>query len=109
MRTSTFLGFRFDRLTMDEALLLISTPLDQQRFRYMVTPNVDHVVRVDGSHDPEVIAAYRHADISLCDSQVLRLIAWPFGIKLSTIPGSDLVLKLVPGANSCGRSFSSGG
>ena len=96
MQSSEFLGLRFDRLTIEEALTTVSDPRADEQFRYVVTPNVDHVIRLETTNDPEIHAAYAQADLSLCDSQVLRLLAAPFGIRLSAVPGSDLVLRLIP-------------
>ncbi len=46
-----------------------------QSFRYLVTPNVDHMVRI--TEDPEVARLYREAWLCINDSRVLALLARP--------------------------------
>lgn len=91
-----FLGVRFDCVGMDEALAFVGSASAATRMRYVVTPNVDHLVRLHYAGDPEVRAAYDEADLCLCDSRVIRGLAWIEGIRLKTVPGSDLVEALIP-------------
>lgn len=62
-------------------------------FGYVVTPNVDHVVRNwrDGGVVTEACA---DADLSLCDSRILALVARLAGVELPVVPGSDLTAVL---------------
>ena len=62
------------------------------RYAYVVTPNVDHVVRLN--REPELKALYDEADFCLCDSRVLRLLARLSGIRLPLVAGSDLTQLL---------------
>ena len=57
-------------------------------FGYIVTPNVDHVVRNwrDGG---QLIEIYDDADLSLCDSRIVGLIGKLCGVKLPVVTGSD--------------------
>lgn len=58
-------------------------------FRYLVTPNVDHIIRL--SQEPSLYGPlYNRAWISVCDSKILELLAKFSGINLLTLPGSDL-------------------
>ena len=62
-------------------------------FAYVVTPNVDHVVRLERA-GPELRRIYSQAHLCLCDSQILRGIAKPLGVRLTLVRGSDLVAAL---------------
>ena len=88
-----FLGLPFDRLDLNEALnTLLAVPAGQG-FRYLVTPNVDHMVRIA---DEEGIARlYREAWLCINDSRVLALLARSCGTDLPPVPGSDLVAALL--------------
>ncbi len=62
-------------------------------FGYVVTPNVDHVVRLETA-GPGLRRIYDQAALCLCDSQILRGIAKLLGIRLTLVPGSDLAAAL---------------
>lgn len=67
------------------------------RFRYVVTPNVDHVnvLREDSLRGQQLRDGYASADFVVCDSRVLELLARLRSIRLFTYPGADLVKNLV--------------
>jgi N-acetylglucosaminyldiphosphoundecaprenol N-acetyl-beta-D-mannosaminyltransferase len=76
------LNIRVDNLSMNEVLSRI-------RHGFIVTPNVDHLIRLQ--QDEEFFEAYESADYRLCDSQVLLKSARFLGISLKEkISGSDL-------------------
>lgn len=85
-----FLGFEFAPHTAAEAARLMA---DRARrfgpFAYVVTPNVDHLVRLD--RDPSLHRFYADAWLTLCDSRVLRLFAEASYIDLPAAPGADVV------------------
>ena len=60
----------------------------------LVTPNVDHIVRI--AQDPSIKILYQGADICLNDSRVLSLLV-PLILKtdLPSLTGSDLTLALL--------------
>jgi exopolysaccharide biosynthesis WecB/TagA/CpsF family protein len=64
-------------------------------YGYVVTPNVDHVVRLD---DPaqagELKPLYDDANYSLCDSRIIAHLARARGLSLPVVPGSDLTPAL---------------
>lgn len=61
-------------------------------YGYVVTPNVDHVIKLmDGRVDEQV---YRGADLMICDSRILAHLARLRGKRLSVLPGSDLTAAL---------------
>lgn len=64
-------------------------------FDYVVTPNVDHVIRY--WDEPEFRAAYAHAGFVLLDSRLMaRIVRLTRGMSLPVCPGSDLVAALLP-------------
>jgi N-acetylglucosaminyldiphosphoundecaprenol N-acetyl-beta-D-mannosaminyltransferase len=88
-----FLGLSFDRLDLDETVRLLSARPPDSPFAYLVTPNVDHMVRLFDPADPQhdrLWAAYREAEWCLCDSRILACLAAARGVRLSVVPGSDL-------------------
>jgi len=91
-----FLDVDFDAVTMDGALDRLAAFALKNGFHYVVTPNVDHIVRLS-SADTQARAlreAYRHASLCLCDSRVLSRLARFCGIRLPVVPGSDLTAEL---------------
>ncbi|GAA3707696.1 WecB/TagA/CpsF family glycosyltransferase [Sphingomonas cynarae] len=91
--TRAFLGLDYDLLPIDDVLAQLGARPADAPFVYLVTPNVDHVVRLhdDTSDDRETIwAAYRAARWCTCDSRILAALARPRGIDLPIAPGSDL-------------------
>lgn len=96
-RQTAFAGVTFDDLTVDEVLSWLVKRRRADRFAYVVTPNADHVVRLDEHRGwAEMQAAYRDADLCLCDSRVMQLIARLLGVRLTVTSGSDLVAQFLP-------------
>lgn len=91
-----YLGVDFD--PRDTAVLLAEIadrPADAP-FAYIVTPNVDHVIRLHGAQrDDRLAAAYDKAAMRLCDSRVLARIGRLDGVRLPVTPGSDLTACLL--------------
>jgi N-acetylglucosaminyldiphosphoundecaprenol N-acetyl-beta-D-mannosaminyltransferase len=88
-----FLGCRFDSGSIEDAVceILAKTP---EKFKYVVTPNVHHIVRL--FEDPATIEPlYERAWHIFCDSRVLSYLAWFSGRSLSVITGSDLTARLI--------------
>ncbi len=87
-----FLGSRFDSGSIEEAVCDI---LAETRgcFKYVVTPNVHHMVRL--LEDPATMQPlYERAWRVFCDSRVLSRLAWFSGQGLPVITGSDLTARL---------------
>ena len=100
---TAFLDLAFDRLSLDEALDWAGMRPAAAPFAYVVTPNVDHLVRLaDEPADSPVRAVYREATLCLCDSRVLARVAKLCGVTLSVVPGSDLTARLLAGALATG-------
>lgn len=94
-----FLGERFAVLDLPGALEWVLRHARSPAFAYLATPNVDHVVRLHrppAGLDPAVLrSAYDDADLLLCDSRILALLARRSGLALPVVPGSDLTAALL--------------
>ncbi len=90
MRTdrSNFLSIDFDHLTFGDAIARMRAVMPGTPFGYVVTPNVDHIVRLH--QEPSLREAYRTASLCVCDSQILRLLARFSRVRLELVRGSDL-------------------
>ena len=88
-----FLGMTFDTLSVSEAArLVIERSHHGLPFAYVVTPNVDHRVRL--SREPGLHPLYSSAWMTLCDSRVIELMARFDGVGVRASPGADLVEHL---------------
>jgi exopolysaccharide biosynthesis WecB/TagA/CpsF family protein len=92
-RTVDFLDVSFapmDPATLERRVVEAASRTD--RFRYVVTPNVDHLVRLH--EDPSLSPLYERAWANVCDSRILELLAGWSGLRLPAAPGSDLAAAL---------------
>jgi len=90
-----FLGVGFDPLTMREVLDRMAAVTSESPYGYVVTPNVDHVVRLDTAPDREqLLPLYEGAEISVCDSRVIQKLASLNGLHLPLVAGSDLTVRM---------------
>lgn len=87
-----FVGAFFDHIGLADVLASIERGRNSPGFRYVVTPNVDHVVRL--ARQPEYARFYEKAWLSLCDSMPIKLAARLKGLDLPRVTGSDLTLQL---------------
>lgn len=92
----TFLDVAFDVFPADVLISRIAATRPEDRFRYLVTPNVDHMVRLHkiGEQIPGLKDAYRNADFCICDSKIVGMLANWRGVRLPIVPGSDLTAAL---------------
>jgi N-acetylglucosaminyldiphosphoundecaprenol N-acetyl-beta-D-mannosaminyltransferase len=90
-----FVGLWFDNYTEKQAIENIRLNMKKPGFSYVVTPNVDHIVRFSRSTDPTLAEAYRTADMTLCDSRILNFLARRSGLNLRAVPGSDLTREML--------------
>ena len=88
-----FLGVDFDLMDAAAAEAWLAARDAASPFAYVVTPNVDHVVRLE-REPAEIRNAYAAADLCLCDSRILAALARRCGLWLPVVPGSDLVEAL---------------
>ena len=102
-----FLNLQFDDIDAPAMLAALRDRQPNAPLAYIVTPNVDHVVRLSRPDTPsDVREAYVAADWCLCDSRILARLASFHGLMLPVVPGSDLTAKLisdvlVPGDRLC--------
>lgn len=88
------LGLDFADLDATAAALLIAQQSADASFRYVVTPNADHLVRL--ARHPELEAAYAGAWLRLLDSRVVARAAWLLGLAVPRVaPGSDVTALLL--------------
>ncbi|MEA3537434.1 WecB/TagA/CpsF family glycosyltransferase [Rhizobium sp. CC-YZS058] len=85
---SDFLNAPFDPLAFEEVLERIRTIDETSPFKYIVTPNVDHVVRLN--RDSSLREYYSKAWLSLCDSAPISAFALLLWVDLPIVTGSDL-------------------
>lgn len=92
-RCYEFLGAEFHPLDPLQTLGRAKWVTADMPFRYIVTPNVDHIVRL--TKEPDVFKPlYASAWLSVCDSRILEVLAKKSGIPLKAVPGSDLTQQL---------------
>jgi N-acetylglucosaminyldiphosphoundecaprenol N-acetyl-beta-D-mannosaminyltransferase len=98
-----FLGYRFDTGSIDNAIDSILTETGGH-FKYMVTPNVQHMVRL--LEDPATLQPlYERAWRVFCDSRVLSRLARLSGLRLPVITGSDLTARIIARAEEQGLTI----
>lgn len=91
-----FLDVAFDQAALEQIVEEVALLAGAPGFSYVVTPNVDHMVRLHGAQSEHRLwQAYREASLRLCDSRILRLLAGLSGIRLSLATGSDLTERLL--------------
>lgn len=93
-------NIEIDRLTMGQAVEQLLLWVEKSEFscRYVVTPNVDHVVKLQ--KNDTFRAAYDAADMVVVDGKPVLLASRLLGKSLpETVPGSDLCPALFELAN----------
>jgi N-acetylglucosaminyldiphosphoundecaprenol N-acetyl-beta-D-mannosaminyltransferase len=92
---STVRGFDIDFYDGSNAELIDHIiDASEHAFSYIVTPNVNHVVRLE--EDADLRRAYTNASHRICDSQVLKGLMTLLRIPVpEVIPGSDLTGDLM--------------
>lgn len=91
--TARFLGFDFQQSDFAAVVEKIAARPADLPFAYVVTPNVDHVVRLERIRS-DLWPVYRHAWLTLCDSRILARLAEAEGLHLPVVPGSDLTAAI---------------
>jgi len=99
-----FLNTEVDNLTMEESLEAIENIIKKRKPSYIVTPNIDHIVKLE--KDEEFRGVYNDADLILTDGMPLiwisKLLGNPIKEKVS---GSDLFPKVCELAAKKGYSI----
>ncbi len=88
-----FLNATFDRVDFGQTTARIAERPAGSAFKFVVTPNVDHLVRLQ-TESNWVRQLYAQAWLTVCDSRILELIAFISGEKVDVTPGSDLTRHL---------------
>jgi exopolysaccharide biosynthesis WecB/TagA/CpsF family protein len=84
-----FIDLAFNASGMAAVIEAIQSRPANSAFAYIVTPNVDHLVRLHDTRS-DLWPAYRKAWMTLCDSRILARRARSNGFALPVLPGSDL-------------------
>ena len=99
-----FLNIEIDNLSMDESIDYIDKLIKRKKNSYVVTPNVDHIVKLE--NDREFLEVYNNADLVLTDGMPLvwisKFLKTPIKEKVS---GSDLFPKVCKLADEKGYSI----
>lgn len=99
-----FMNTEVDNLTMDEALSAIDELIRENKNAYVVTPNVDHIVKLE--RGGELVDVYKNADLILTDGKPLVWISKWYGKPIKEkISGSDLFPLLCKMAAEKGYSM----
>jgi N-acetylglucosaminyldiphosphoundecaprenol N-acetyl-beta-D-mannosaminyltransferase len=79
-------------LTVRQVLARLGEVTDETPYSYVVTPNVDHIVRLQESQESirQLRPLYEAAGLCLCDSKILHMLARLRGVSLPVVPGSEL-------------------
>ena len=89
-----FLGTNFMPLTLEQTQSLVAKRDPSEPFKYVVTPNVDHIVRL-WKETKTYKPLYDGAWLSVCDSRILEILSKLSRQQLSPVPGSDLTARLL--------------
>lgn len=96
-------GIVVHAISQVECVEYVLDELDAGRGGWVVTPNLDHLLRAE--REREFRELYTEATLRVVDGQVL---VWALGLQRTPVPervaGSDLISKLSEGATRCGRS-----
>ncbi|MGU9217517.1 WecB/TagA/CpsF family glycosyltransferase [Clostridium perfringens] len=104
MSRVAFLNTEVDNLTMDEAIDKAEELIIKKKPSYVVTPNVDHIVKLET--DKEFQDVYKNADLILTDGMPLIWISKMKGNPIKEkISGSDFFPKLCERAAKKGYSL----
>jgi exopolysaccharide biosynthesis WecB/TagA/CpsF family protein len=96
MRTVKLLDLTFDNLDMPSVMQTLLTRPAEQKFAYVVTPNIDHLARLQRVKSLRVI--YENAFLCLLDSRALRRLAGLLGLPTPDVaPGADITAQLLEG------------
>ena len=104
MSKVNILGVSIDNVDWDEALFRISEFIKGPKFSFVVTPNIDHIVKIQ--HDPEFGMIYKNASLVLADGMPIiwasRFLGTPLKERIS---GADLFPKLCAAAAKKGHKL----
>ncbi|MFK8252505.1 WecB/TagA/CpsF family glycosyltransferase [Ancylobacter terrae] len=88
-----FLGAPYDLRPVEEVLASLHPVRPGMAFRYIVTPNVDHITRL--ARQPELLPLYDGAWQCWCDSHIVRRLGFAVGLRLPHLNGTDVIERIV--------------
>jgi N-acetylglucosaminyldiphosphoundecaprenol N-acetyl-beta-D-mannosaminyltransferase len=92
-RTISFLGVDFSPMDPDTLYArCVEAAGRSDQFRYLITPNVDQIVRTTAQ--PHLAEINERAWVNVNDSRILELLGKASGITIPACPGSDLTARL---------------
>ncbi len=98
-----FMSVRLDDISFDEALDRVMEMAADSGHHYIVTANVDHMIKLE--KDAEFREVYAHSDLAVCDGTPLRWIGASFGCPIrERVTGADLFPAVCERAALEGRS-----
>lgn len=92
-KRTEFLGIEFDAIPMNDLLTMLKARSSEAEFRYVVTPNVDHMNRLHAT-PKDLVKLYESAWLCLCDSRILLMLGRLARCRLTLVPGSDLTARM---------------
>ena len=93
-QTVSFLGLTFRPMTTaDAASEIVRMAGAGNPFEYVVTPNVDHMIRLEA--EPDLRPLYDGAGLLVNDSRILETLARRDGLAFPASPGADIVAALL--------------
>ncbi len=95
MPTPVFLNQRLDNLNQTEVISRLFEMSRSGVYGYLVTPNTDHLLKLLQGRGSRVQSDYRDADLVVCDSRVIELMAHLVAKPIRAYPGSDIVKDLL--------------
>jgi exopolysaccharide biosynthesis WecB/TagA/CpsF family protein len=91
--TVNLLGLDYASLPVEQVTALIAARKPDAPFRYVVTPNADHLVRL--WRNPDLLPLYQSAWLRVLDSRVVARAALLCGLQAPAVcPGSDIMAAL---------------
>lgn len=95
MNSLFFLNQRLDNLDPTEVLGHIRSSVRSNSYAYIVTPNIDHLLKLVQNAQSATELDYRGADLAICDSRIVKFLAGIVGKRVTVYPGSDIVKDLL--------------
>jgi N-acetylglucosaminyldiphosphoundecaprenol N-acetyl-beta-D-mannosaminyltransferase len=90
-----FINQRFDNITPTNIPSYIISIIDSYSFKYIVTPNIDHLLKLVQDSNSRTQVDYYGADLAICDSRIVELLASFVDKRVSVCPGADIVNDLL--------------
>ncbi len=104
MSRMKFMNTEIDNITMEEAVQKIDELVREDRNAYVVTPNVDCIVKLE--RDAKLREIYEYADLILADGKPLIWISKLYGKPIKEkVSGSDLFPRICEMAEQKGYSL----